>query len=290
MENIIIPNPAELEKKKLEFKNDGKESIHILSDFDRTITKAFSKGKKIPSIISILRDSNKNYISKEYIEKAHELYNKYHPIEISQTLSIEDKKKKMLEWWNTHYKLLIENGLTKEIINKAVKEAIDENILVLRNNSKDFFKILKDNKIPLIIMSSSGLGNAVNKFLELSNCLSNNVYFIGNTLEFNKEGKFTGIKDNKIIHIFNKQEIELKNLPLYEEIKNKSNVILLGDSLGDLSMLENSDYKNIIKIAFYNDNEENLEEFKKNFDVIITNDGSFDYINELMTKLLHFPS
>jgi 5'-nucleotidase len=286
MDNIIIPNPEELNKKKEAFKKSGRESIHILSDFDRTLTKAFSNGKKTPSIISILRNPEKNYLSKEYIEKAHELYNKYHPIEISTSIPLEEKKAKMLEWWSLHYKLLIECGLTREIINKAILEAINEKILVPRKNIREFLEILADKEIPLIIMSSSGLGNAVHEFLDSWHAMPSNASFAGNMLLFDKNNKFIGIKDNKIIHIFNKHEIELKNTDLYEKIKDRKNIILIGDSLGDLGMIEGSNYKNIIKIAFYNDNEENLEDFKKNFDIIIMDDGSFEPINQLMREIL----
>jgi 5'-nucleotidase len=136
-------------------------------------------------------------------------------------------------------------------------------------------------------MSSGGIGNMVIEFLKEQKFMHENIHFIGNTLEFNKDGKFTRIKDNKIIHVFNKHEIELKNLPIYNEIKNRKNIILLGDSLGDLGMLEGSNYKNLIKIAFFNyPDEENLEDFKKNFDIIILNDGSFDYINQLLKEIL----
>ena len=69
---------------KNNIKKQGIDSLHIVSDFDRTLTYASVGGEKIPSIISILRDGN--YLSKEYAEKAHALFNKYHSIEIDNNI------------------------------------------------------------------------------------------------------------------------------------------------------------------------------------------------------------
>lgn len=284
MENVIISNPELLREKKKAFKEGGKDNLHVLSDFDRTLTKAISKGVKTPSIISYLR--NGAYLSEDYAKKAHELFDRYHPMEISPSLDIKTKRNKMLEWWTSHYKLLAESGLDKNTIQKAVLAIVNEGAIELRAGVSEFFNILNMKNIPIIIMSSSGIGNMVTEFLAQNKMLSTNVHFIGNTLDFDVRGNFKGIKGGKVIHVLNKHEIEIKGLPFYSDIKERRNIILLGDSLGDIGMLEGADYSNVIKIGFYNNNEENLEEFKKNFDVIITNDGSFDFINKLMNEII----
>jgi len=40
---------------------DGKEKLHILADFDATLTTYFVEGKKQPSMISLLRN-NSSYL------------------------------------------------------------------------------------------------------------------------------------------------------------------------------------------------------------------------------------
>jgi 5'-nucleotidase len=285
MTNILITNPPSLEEKKAIFKKAGLSSIHILSDFDRTLTNAFTNKKKTPSIISHLR--NGNYLNKEYSGKAHELFNKYHPIELSQSINQEEKNRAMTEWWSSHYKLLAESGLDKKTVEKATIDCINEKSIELRTGCKEFLETTNKANIPLIVISSSGIGNMIIEFLKQQNLFLQNFHFIGNTLEFNEEGKFIGIKDNKIIHSFNKNEVELENLPIYQEIKNRKNIILLGDSLGDLEMVEGTEYDNIIKIGFYNyPEEESLEEYQRNFDIIIKDDGDFSYINQLLKDIL----
>mgnify|MGYP001614629085 FL=1 len=90
---ILITNTKELDKIKSKIAEEGTSKLHILADFDKTLTKAFVNGEKIPSVISVLRDGN--YLTKDYSEKAHKLYEKYHPIEINPEISLEEKKKAM---------------------------------------------------------------------------------------------------------------------------------------------------------------------------------------------------
>jgi hypothetical protein len=61
---VIIPDREKLEKLKKEIKQQGYENLHIISDFDRTLTYGTIKGEKIPSIISLLRDGN--HLTKDY--------------------------------------------------------------------------------------------------------------------------------------------------------------------------------------------------------------------------------
>ena len=68
----------------------------------------------------------------------------------------------------------------------------------------------------------------------------------------------------------------------------RKNIILLGDSIGDLGMVEGFNYKNIIKIVFLNENiKEKLENQKKVYDVLILNDGSFEYVNKLLKDIIN---
>ena len=64
-------------------------------------------------------------------------------------------------------------------------------------------------------------------------------------------------------------------------------MILLGDDLQDLGMVKNLDYDNLIKIGFLNENvDENLEKYKEGYDVVITGDGDFSFVNELIGEIL----
>lgn len=277
--NIIIANPEELQRKINIFREQGINKIHVLADFDKTLTKEFVNGKKITSIVAILR--NEGYLTPDYPERAKELHSKYYPIEIDTSIPIEEKKDMMLEWWKKHFELVIKSKLNKSDLANVINS---ENI-ALRKRAKDFFNLLNELEIPIIIISSSALGETISMFIEKENLLFDNIKIISNEFIWDDEGYAIEIKE-PIIHIFNKDETIINKFPFFDQIKDKKNVILLGDSLGDLGMIEGFDYDNIIKIRFLNENiEQSLEIYKKSFDVVILNDGDFSYINQLMEQI-----
>ena len=81
-----------------------------------------------------------------------------------------------------------------------------------------------------------------------------------------------------------------KMKPLSPEIKKqlekRNNVLLIGDNLGDLGMSKGIKHENILKICFLNEDvEENIEEYKKYYDVLITGDGDFTFILNLLKEI-----
>ena len=283
LENLIVVDKAGLEKKKRKIREEGAGRLHVISDFDKTLTKAFVNGEKVLSLISYLR--NGKYLTSDYAEKAHRLFSKYHPIEISSDVSDEEKIEKMEEWWRAHFELLVESGLDRETIKKATEEMTRDEDILFRKGSLEFIDFLYEKNVPMMIISSS-IGDMIEGLLRLQGRLYDNVHIIANTLKFDKNGKFAGIKD-KIIHSMNKKEILLRGLPVYSIVEKRKNVLLLGDSIGDLGMVEGFPYDNIIKIGFLNEEiEARLEEYKKKFDVVITNDHDMNYVNELIKQIL----
>ena len=281
--NSIVINQEGLEGLKKSIKEAGSRDLHILADFDRTMTKAFVNGESTPSLISILRDGN--YLTPDYAERAQALYRKYHPMEIDPDIPLTDKKKAMEEWWLTHFDLLIESKLNK----KDLQKIIDSGKVEFREGALDFLDFLRENGIPLVIMSSSGLGGDVIKmYLTKEGVMSGNIHIISNSYEWDAEGFATSIK-KPIIHAMNKDETMIKDFPaIFEIIENRKNVILLGDSLGDVGMIEGFEYNALIKIGFLNEAvESNLEAYKKNYDVLLLNDSPMDYVNTLLKDIMN---
>lgn len=279
--NIIITDKKEFERKKKAFIAEGKDKIHILTDFDRTLTKAFVNGKKVRAIITQLYEGEK--LTPEYREKAQALHDKYVPIENDSSIPTEEKKKAMEEWWRTHKKLLIDSGLNL----RDIQEVVDKGYLEFRDGASKLFDLTNQNKVPLIVFSSSGLGEAIPLYFKKIGRMYNNIHIISNSMNYDKQGNAVSIRE-PIIHVLNKGEIALKGLPIMKKLEDRVNVILLGDSLGDLQMTEGFDYKNIIRIGFYNyDDEENLDDFKDKYDVIITDDGNMDFVNSFLVDIIN---
>ena len=279
MDNVVISDEENLNKAKKLFLEQGKEKLHVIADFDRTLTKAFVNGEKIPSIISVLR--NEDYLNPEYSEKAKALFNKYHPIEMDLSIPVQERKKAMHEWWTTHFDLLIKSGLNK----KHLEKVVESGKIQFREGVPEFFDFLNSKNIPLVIMSSSGLGS-IPMYLEKQGKMYKNVHVISNSYEWDSGGKAIKVKE-PIIHIMNKDETSVRDYPVFDLIKDRKNVLLLGDSLEDLGMIKGFDYDNLIKVGFLNEKiEENLEIYKKNFDIVLLNDTNFNYVNKLFKEII----
>jgi 5'-nucleotidase len=281
MEKIIISDEKELEEKIREMAKAGISNLHVISDFDRTLTKAFVNKEKVPSMISVLR--SEKYLTPDYSDKAYALFDKYHPIEIDPNVPIQEKKKAMNEWWTRHFELLINSRLNKKDLEKVVKSKK----LELRSGVLEFLEVLKKNNLPLVILSSAGLGtDSISLFLEYKKSNYDNIYIISNAIEWDEKGKAIGFK-KPVVHSMNKDETLLKEFDFFYKIKERKNVILIGDSLEDLGMIKGFEYDNLIAIGFLNEDvEKNLEFYKKIYDAVILNDGSFDYINGLVKRII----
>jgi len=258
-----------------------KEKLHIISDFDRTLTQAYSNWKYRTSLISVLYEEW--YLSKEYQETAQWFFAYYHPIEIDNNISMEEKKRAMEEWRRKHKLLLIKEWITKQDIYKAMKS---QNIN-LREWSKVFFEILNKNNIPLLILSAWWLWTlSIERYLENQKSLFKNIYLIWN--EFVRDGDKAVDFKKPLIHTFNKDETVIEEFPeIYEKTEHRKNVILLWDSIGDVKMIDWFKYDNLLKIGFLNkDVEKNIEKYKSNYDVVIINDWSMEFVNDLLRKIL----
>jgi len=281
MENIIITDQKKLDLELDHIIHEGISNLRIISDFDRTLTKAFVKGKSRPSLLSILRDEK--YLTPKYPAKAQALFDHYHAIEIDPKVDLETKKSMMLERRTKHFQLLMDSWLRKQDIQKAMQS---ENI-EFREWVLWLFDISNEYNIPLVILSASWLGyDGICRYLKNFNKLYKSVHIVSNTFKRDRDGNILGIQ-NPIIHSFNKDAEILFNLPFYHDIKNKKNVILLWDTVWDANMIDWFEYKNLIKIWFLNDNiDQQLEEFKKHYDIIVTGDWPLNYVTRLIKKII----
>jgi len=281
MKNILIVNKQEFEEKKKRFENGGRQKMQVLSDFDRTITYGLDDtGEPAPSVISQLR-SDISYLGQTYFNEAHRLFDLYHPIEINPNVSLKEKKEKMSEWWRKHFDLISKSRLTRNLIKRVVKERP----LQFRDGSLEFLSFLNENAIPLVFMSAAP-GDMLVEYLKQNHLLFSNIYILANRYNFDKKGKAINVQE-PIIHSFNKTEVTLDNTPIYKKIEKRKNVLLLGDGVSDIGMVEGFDYDALIKIGFLNENvNEQLELFKKNFDVVLLNDPDMSYVNKLIKEIV----
>ena len=114
-------------------------------------------------------------------------------------------------------------------------------------------KDLSEFRVPILVFSA-GVGDVIDEALRHNNLVQDNVKVISNYMNYNEEGKlveFTG----QLIHMYNKNESAVPHSGAYfQDLSHRHNVILLGDSLGDLQMSQGVESPSaVLTIGFLND-------------------------------------
>lgn len=258
--------------------SEGKDKLHIITDFDRTLT-ITAQGKKGGSSFAVLREGG--IMPKEYIVESGQLYEYYRPIETATDLTLKVKQEKMAEWWTKHAQLMARFGMTKTLL-----ESIADNpALQLREGCIEFFKRAESLNIPILIFSA-GLGDVIKAFLKKHLIYSKNVHILSNFYTFDEKGKAIGYEYGPI-HSLNKNEVVLKDTPYAHEIKKRPHVLLMGDTLEDARMAAGVSHDTVLKICFLNEEtaRENLKPYKDNFDIILNDKSSMELPMKILEQL-----
>ncbi len=98
----------------------GRERLHVISDFDMTLTKwGDAQGKRSVSSHGILTRAT-SHTTPEFKARTSAYYDRYYPMEVSTALSPADKVKAMEEWWSLAHDELLKLKLTRAHIRDMV--------------------------------------------------------------------------------------------------------------------------------------------------------------------------
>ena len=242
------------------------KDVYVVSDFDKTITKGNSK-----TSWSIL--ANSSLVPPQYVEERQMLYDKYRPIEIDENMDKNLRNKLVKEWFEKHIELFVKYKMTDEVFRTA---ATNLRIMEFRPHAKEFIEFLHKNNIPLIIISA-GIGNFIETFLKMNDCYYDNIYISSNKIIF-KDGIAIGV-DKNIIHSLNKNEVSLPS-NISDKLSNRNNVILLGDQVSDLNMVDKEMHSQVISVGFPAG--ESIEILKNNFDIVCGENDTYDIVKNIL--------
>jgi len=276
--HVHISNKDEVAKKIEKLVAGGKEQFQVISDFDMTLSRYHYNNKKCSSCHGVMESSP--VITEELQKKFDELFKYYYPIEIDPSLSIEQKIPRMVEWWSKNHALLETTGITIQDISDSVAQSSS----MFRDGHEVFFRQLHESEIPLMIFSA-GIGDILLQIVKQKSKYYNNMNVIANFMKFDDKGKISGFESD-IIHTFNKSEKARENSHKFS--RGRSNVILMGDSMGDLKMADGlQSVDTCLKIAFLNTKiDEWLEEYKSQWDIVLTDDQTLKIPLEILSNIL----
>ena len=249
----------------------SKDNICVFMDYDKTITANDSEDSWDAS-------ANKEIMGENIKRDLEKYYQEYGMIEFDYHINKDKREKYIVEWYDKCMDLYYQYGLTIE----KLKDSIDNSQLILRKGAKDFLFKLYENHIPVIILSA-GIGNVIEQCLKKEECYYNNITIISNFIKFDKNGNMIKFSDN-MIHSLNKNIDKLSDYRLKEKIEEKEYRVVIGDLVEDIYMMGRYPESKSLKIGFLNKNvEENLEVYKRNFDIVLTEENNFydieKYIN-----------
>ena len=247
LNNFLFRSKEKVTQKINSFKKSGKDKIHIVLDFDRTLVRGKNqKGKNIT-----VWDAMEKFVPKELQMESIKLYKKYRSLEMKRKLS----EKQAIKWWEWNLNIF------KCIKSSEIKKA--SYIIQTRPFVKEFFILCKKKKIPTIIISAS-VKNIIDLWCQREKIKPTKILSTELTF-FN--GRVSGWEKKTLIHSLNKKEKGHKEI---KKIKLKRpKTILIGDSLDDVYMVKGD--KNVIRIAIYDTKhgyKGNLEEFINQFDLV----------------------
>lgn len=263
-------------------------STHFIADFDMTLTQYWDPETKKRSMSSHGALESWSGLSAEVKSRLNELYIKYYPMEISTTISDDEKRKAMEEWWEGAHGAIVEIKMSHSDIEQIVKDAK----FVFRSLLNEFIASLKKAGIPLLVFSA-GLGDIIEEILKTQQI--EDVEIISNRMRFDSNGICTGFEEplcklsdnesNSLVHVLNKNEAAVIG-PHATKIKNRGSVVLLGDSLGDLKMADGMPHDVKLTVGLLNHDYDTLsEKYLESFDIVLTNDTSLEFFIRLISYI-----
>ncbi|XP_023606815.1 cytosolic 5'-nucleotidase 3A isoform X8 [Myotis lucifugus] len=216
-------------------------------------------------------------------KKLLELKEKFYAIETDPLLTVEQKNPYMVEWYTKSHRLLVEQGIPRA----KLKEIVAESDIMLKEGYENFFDKLQQHSIPVFIFSA-GIGDVLEEIIRQAGVYHSNVKVVSNFMDFDDNGVLKGFKGD-LIHVFNKHDGALKNTDYFNELKDNSNIILLGDSQGDLRMADGvANVEHILKIGYLNDKvDELLDKYMDSYDIVLVKEESLEVANSILQKILY---
>lgn len=278
--SVHIKNKTRVEEILCGLIKGGAAKLQIITDFDMTLSKFSHEGRRCPTCHNVI--DNCKLVSDECREKLLQLKQKYYAIEIDPHLTIEQKCPYMVEWYTKSHSLLVEQAIPKD----KLREIVAESDIMLKEGYEIFFDKLHQHSIPVFIFSA-GIGDVLEEVIRQAGVYHSNVKVVSNFMDFDDTGVLKGFK-GELIHVFNKHDGALKNTEYFTQLKDNSNIILLGDSQGDLRMADGvANVEYVLKIGYLNDRvDELLDKYMDSYDIVLVKDESLKVANSILQKIL----
>lgn len=276
---VCIGDLARVQQKVAALIAGGPNDLHIISDFDMTLTKYDVNGQRNTTSHAVVANSSRT--PQKMKDETDALYQHYYPIEVSHELSPEEKFQHMEDWWHKVHAVIVDAGLTRGDLEHMVADSP----IVWREGIPQLMGAADAAGVPLLVFSA-GLADVITEVLRSAGLLTGSMHVISNRMIFEESPPHRVIGfDEPVIHVFNKNEgaLAAAHVPYFQEVAHRGNVLLLGDSLGDLRMSEGMSHSALLTVGFLNhDVPQLLPQYKERYDIVLTGDAPATLLCDLL--------
>ena len=160
----------------------------------------------------------------------------------------------------------------------------EETPVMLRPGVETVLELCYTRNIPFLVFSA-GIGDVIDQVLKANKLMFPNMHIVSNMMHYNAKGVCDGFEE-PLIHVFNKSEFQLETTPYYPTIQDRSNVVLVGDSLGDLQMSQGVKHELCLNIGLCNhDWKASEEQYMDAFDIVIMYDANLNPLIDMLEYL-----
>ena len=248
--------PTKVTDKIAAFAVAGTDLLHVVSDFDLTLTAGNRPGQNIGTW-----DVMDELMTPESVARHKQIYQSFRPIELEGKLTAEIASKK----WAETLDLITENDISINDIQSAFLR-----VAKLRDGAKEIFTVCQKNNVPTVVLSS-GISNVISVIAEHYQLAP--TYILSNDLLFDETTRqVTGWRRDSLVHMLNKKEMGHREL---SELRNKRpNVILIGDVPDDVRMVDGDEVIRIRVLDPRKDETHDLEtvaqsSFNAGYDLVV---------------------
>lgn len=267
--HIHASNPRAVHTALTKLIAGGTDQFAVVADFDRTIT-----GYRAPtgaqglSCHGMLESSK--VLSPDYARRAQALFEQSFPIETHARMTIEEKIPYMIRWYSDGHAALSQERLTKRILHDAVTRAVQAREVGLRPCMGELLTTAVSHRVPTTVFSA-GIADVLHVFLQvtLGEELIKPIRIVSNQMAWDENGVHCGWATD-LVHMFNKDE---QHIPPSARATHRPNVLLMGDSTGDVTMASGQEHQVCLKVGFCNANVRALlPRYMQLYDIVITHD------------------
>jgi HAD superfamily phosphoserine phosphatase-like hydrolase len=261
-EGLITANDEAFMRKVGEYAAAGAAKLHVIFDFDRTLTVRKSEvyDDDVTSwhiLRSHLPENSKELDGQRRYDT---LFAEYRAKEIAETLTEQDA----VTWWSSILDLFVEY----EVNMNEVEDDFVERASV-RPGTVELFNLCNELEIPTVILSA-GMRDVINVWSRAYGV--DPTVVLSTALITDKQGRITGWDKDTLVHVMNKHEAGHAEIAAIKT--NRPNVLVVGDSLGDADMVDDE----ALRIRIYDPRADELDDLDR------VKSRTFDKFDALILK------